>query len=43
MFVNVSPLDVNMAETISTLEFGENARQVELGKATRHVTKTTSP
>ncbi len=42
MFVNISPLEVNMPETISTLEFGENARQVELGKATRHVTRITS-
>ena len=28
-----------MAETVSLLEFGQNARQVELGKATKHVTK----
>ncbi|XP_019863829.1 PREDICTED: kinesin-like protein KIN-14M, partial [Amphimedon queenslandica] len=41
MFVNVSPLDTNVPETISTLEFGMNARQVALGKATTHVTKTT--
>lgn len=40
MFVNVSPLQENMAETISTLEFGVNTRQVELGKATKHVSKT---
>ena len=39
MFVNISPLEVNIPETISTLEFGHNARQVELGKATKHVTK----
>ena len=39
MFVNISPLEANMAETVSTLEFGQNARQVELGKATKHVTK----
>ena len=39
MFVNVSPLQSNILETISTLEFGSNARQVALGKATKHVTK----
>ena len=39
MFVNISPLESNMAETISSMEFGQNARQVELGKATKHVTK----
>ena len=39
MFVNISPLESNMAETVSTLEFGQNASQVELGKATKHVTK----
>ena len=41
MLVNISPLESNMAETVSTLEFGQNARQVELGKATKHVTKAT--
>lgn len=40
MFVNVSPLQSNVLETVSTLEFGVNARQVALGKATSHVTKT---
>ena len=40
MFVNISPLEDNMAETVSTLEFGKNARQVELGKATKHVVKS---
>ena len=39
MFVNISPLESNMAETVSSLEFGQNARQVELGKATKHVTE----
>ncbi len=39
MFVNVSPLECNILETISTLEFGQNSRQVELGKATKHVTR----
>ena len=39
MFVNISPLASNIAETVSTLEFGQNVRQVELGQATKHVTK----
>ena len=39
MFVNISPLESNIPETISTLEFGQNVRQVELGKATKHVTR----
>jgi kinesin family protein C2/C3 len=39
MFVNVSPLETNHAETTSTLEFGTNARQVALGKATTNITK----
>ncbi len=39
MFVNVSPLEDNIPETISTLEFGINTRQVELGKATKHISK----
>ena len=40
VFVNISPLASNMAETISTLEFGENVRQVELGQAQKHTTKS---
>ena len=40
MFVNISPLEDNIAETISSLEFGINTRQVELGKATKHVSKS---
>lgn len=39
MFVNVSPLLENTGETISSLEFGQNVRQVELGKATKHLTR----
>ena len=42
MFVNISPLEANIPETVSTLEFGQNARQVELGKAIKHVTKPTN-
>ena len=39
MFVNVSPAQVNLAETLSTLQFGQGARQIELGPAQKHVTK----
>ena len=39
MFVNVSPTQVNIAETLCTIQFGQSARQVELGPAQRHVTK----
>lgn len=39
MLVNISPLESNIQETLSTLEFGSNTRQVALGKATTHVTK----
>ncbi|KAJ8411274.1 hypothetical protein AAFF_G00172800 [Aldrovandia affinis] len=38
VFVNVSPDTKNMAETLSTLQFGSSIRQVVLGKATQHVT-----
>ena len=38
MFVNVSPLVDNIGESISSLEFGQSVRQVELGKATKHIT-----
>ena len=34
MFVNISSLETIMAETVSTFEFGQNARQFELGMAT---------
>lgn len=40
MFINVSPLQSNIPETLSSLEFGVNARQVALGKATSHVTRS---
>ncbi|KAG9342286.1 hypothetical protein JZ751_016788, partial [Albula glossodonta] len=36
VFVNVSPDAKNMAETLSTLQFGSSIRQVVLGKATQH-------
>lgn len=39
MFVNVSPTQINLAETLSTMQFGQGARQVELGPAQKHVTK----
>merc|ERR1712117_640867 len=37
IFVNCSPLDTNSQETTSTLEFGQNARQVQVGKANQTV------
>lgn len=39
MFVNVSPTQMDLAETMSTLQFGQGARQVALGPAQKHVTK----
>ncbi|XP_070558088.1 kinesin-like protein klp-3 isoform X2 [Ptychodera flava] len=39
LFVNVSPAADNISETISTLTFGSNAKQVALGKATQNVKK----
>ncbi|XP_019633387.1 PREDICTED: kinesin-like protein klp-3 [Branchiostoma belcheri] len=39
LFVMVSPDEKNVSETISTLTFGSNARQVSLGKAERNITK----
>lgn len=36
VFVNVSPLESNRAETISTLKFGQNIRKIELGPATKN-------
>nr|XP_006825715.1 PREDICTED: kinesin-like protein klp-3-like [Saccoglossus kowalevskii] len=39
LFVNVSPDAENISESISSLSFGSNARQVALGKATQNVTK----
>ena len=39
MFVTVSPDANNLSETISTLEFGSNARQVQLGQMKQNVQK----
>ncbi|XP_054752389.2 kinesin-like protein klp-3 [Lytechinus pictus] len=39
LFVNVSPSESNVTETISTLQFGSNARQVALGPATKNAGK----
>ena len=39
MFVTVSPDANNLSETISTLEFGSNARQVQLGHMKQNVQK----
>ena len=39
MFVTVSPDESNLSETISSLEFGSNARQVQLGQAKQNIQK----
>jgi len=39
LFVNVSPLASNVSESVSTLQFGSAAKQVQLGKATQNVTQ----
>lgn len=40
MFVAVSPDVNNVTETVSTLQYGSNARQVQLGQAKQNVKKT---
>lgn len=40
MFVNLSPLQQDASETISTLNFGSRVRQVEVGKAKANVKKS---
>mmetsp|Transcript_6163 Transcript_6163/g.15802 ORF Transcript_6163/g.15802 Transcript_6163/m.15802 type:complete len:974 (-) Transcript_6163:246-3167(-) len=37
LFVNCSPLKENLAETHSTLEFGQRIRKIELGPAKKHI------
>ena len=39
MFVAISPLKSNHGETLSSLDFGQNVKQVELGKATKRIRK----
>jgi kinesin family protein C2/C3 len=39
MFINASPLKVNLSETHSTLSFGKQIRKIELGPAQRHTNK----
>lgn len=39
LFVACSPADSNLQETISTLQFGSNAKQIELGQAKKNVGK----
>lgn len=39
LFVNVSPDVYNYLETVSTLTFGSNARQVQLGQAKQNISK----
>eukprot|EP00042_Codosiga_hollandica_P036854 m.285581 g.285581 ORF g.285581 m.285581 type:complete len:1019 (+) comp54976_c1_seq2:150-3206(+) len=36
VFVNISPLETNLSETICTLNFGQNIRKIELGPAVKH-------
>ena len=38
MFVNASPLNINLSETNSTLSFGKQIRSIELGPAKKHTT-----
>jgi len=42
MFINTSPLEINLSETHSTLNFGKGVRKIELGQASKH-TKTLPP
>jgi hypothetical protein len=37
MFINASPLQINLSETLSTLSFGKQIRAIELGSVTMHV------
>ena len=37
MFVNVSPVDYNVSETVCSLNFASRVRKVELGKASKNV------
>ncbi|KXJ23708.1 kinesin-like protein KIN-14S [Exaiptasia diaphana] len=39
MFVNISPADYNLSETLSTLNFGSGVKQVQLGKPVQNVKK----
>ena len=39
LFVNVSPDAYNFLESVSTLTFGSNARQVQLGQAKQNISK----
>jgi hypothetical protein len=36
VFVNISPLESNLSETICTLNFGRNIRKIDLGPAKKH-------
>ena len=36
MFINASPLEINLSETHSTLNFGKGVRKIELGPASKH-------
>jgi hypothetical protein len=43
LFVMVSPDANNLSETVSTLQFGSNAQQVQLGQAKKNVIKGPAP
>jgi hypothetical protein len=43
LFVMVSPDASNLPETVSTLQFGSNAQQVQLGQAKKNVIKGPPP
>ena len=43
MIVTMSPSKDNVTETVSTLEFGAGARQIQLGQAKAHVSKGADP
>jgi len=40
LIVAVSPAELNLSETLSTLTFGSNAKQIELGKPKKNITKS---
>lgn len=43
VFVNVSPIGLNLAETQSSLNFGKSIRKIELGPAKKHTGKPKPP
>ena len=39
MFINISPADSNLSETISTLNFGAAIKKIELGPQKKNVSQ----